>query len=324
MAEDFYRELGVSKTASADEIKKSYRKLARELHPDRNPGNKSAEERFKKVAYAYDILSDKEKRPLYDEFGEQGLSAGFNPEQARAYARYAGAGGARGGARQVNVEDIFGGFDASSIGDMFGGRDIGDIFGQQSRGGARGRRRGRAGADVSAGVKISFAESMLGGEKELIVRDPRGKTDRTVKVRIPAGARTGSKLRLRGQGADGADGGPSGDMLLDITVEDHSHFKWMGDELVLELPVTPKELYDGAKVRVPTPGGDVTLKIPARTQSGTPLRVREKGAPQRGGGRSDLIVRLMVRIPTDDRAETQKAVDELSTTLGDVREAVKI
>lgn len=286
MAKDFYQSLGVEKDASADAIKKAYRQLAKELHPDRNPGDKSAEDRFKEVSNAYSVLSDPKKRALYDEFGEAGLREGFDPEVARARA----AGGA------FDFGGGFGGF----------GFDLNDLF----RAAPRGARQQAKPRDVEAQIRLTFLDALRGGEHELMLHERTG--PRTIKVRIPAGVRDGERVRLRGQGA--TMGNVKGDLVLNVKVLDDDRFWYEGGELHLLLPVRPLEAFEGAKVSISTPGGKVAVKLPKRATNGTKLRVRGKGA-QRGRKSGDLIVHVEVVLPTDDAAE--EATKALDAALGD-------
>lgn len=285
---DFYRELGVGRSASEQEIKKAYRKLARELHPDHNPDDAVAEDRFKRVSSAYEVLSDKKRKQLYDEFGEAGLRDGFDADMARRYQQFGGAGG--GGGASFDFRDIFGG---RQTGD-FGGAGFDDLFG--------GRRRRRApakGGDLTTRLSIGLADAVEGCEREISFRVPGESEERTLKVRIPAGVSDGGKVRLRGQGKPSPNGGPSGDLLLEVHVESHAFFERRGEDLWLRLPITIGEAMRGAKVPVATADGGVQLRIPAGTQNGAKLRLRGKGAKCRGGERGDLMVELVVRVPPD-------------------------
>lgn len=306
MAEDLYTVLGVSKGVEAEALKKAYRKLAQKLHPDKHPNDKSAEARFKAVNHAYDVLSDPQKRKLYDEFGEEGIREGFNPEQARAYrnwsARGGGGGGGAGGVGQggfgggtINIEDLFGG---GAGGDMFG-----DLFN-------RGRRRGPSkGSDLQSTVAIDFASALHGSTVEL---QPRGGGGKPVTVRIPAGADDGDRVRIPGQGAPSPNGGPPGDLLLEIQVEKHPNFRREGLDLHLELPITLAEAYSGAKIMVPTPDGPVKLSVAAGTQSGNTVRLRGKGVTRKGKEPGDLYVRFLIRIPTTKTPEIDELVEKLA------------
>ena len=304
---DFYKILGVSREASPQEIKKAYRQLAKELHPDRNPDDKESEERFKDVSAAYAVVSDVEKRKLYDQFGEMGLREGFDPEAYQAATQ--GAGG-------------FGGFD---FGDIFGGAargrggqagrhvefDFEDLFGGRGPGRGAYVRAPQRGADIGSEVTIDFRDAVLGCTRELSLRSAEG--ERTLKVRIPAGVRNEGKIRLRGQGGLGAHGGPAGDLVLKVKVRKHPYFSMRGKQLHVRVPVTPLEAYAGTKVTVPTPEGSVQLSIPAGSQNGSKLRLRGKGVQQKNKPKGDLIAHLEIVMPagqSDEVEEALKTVEE--------------
>jgi curved DNA-binding protein len=294
MAEDFYAVLGVPRNADADAIKKAYRKLARDLHPDKNPGNASAETRFKAVNRAYETLSDEKKRKLYDEFGEDALREGFDVDRARAYKQWSsrGGGGAGGfGGGRVNLEDLFGGnVPGGSVEYDFGGGGdpFADVFG------ARGRRRGPTrGRDVEQELTIDFASAVRGTTIQL----RRPDSPEPVTVRIPPGADEGSRVRVPGQGQRSLNGGPPGDLVLVLHVQDHPRFERDGDDLKLDVPITLGEAFRGAKVKVPTFEGPVSVKVPPGTSSGTVLRLRGKGVVRKGREPGDLYVRFMIQIP---------------------------
>jgi curved DNA-binding protein len=300
MADDLYSVLGVPKTADADTIKKAYRKLASQMHPDKNPGNKSAESRFKQVNHAYDVLGDAKKRKLYDEFGEDGLREGFDPERVRAYRDWS--------ARQQRGVDGAGpgGFDYESAMGGEGGfaEMFGDLIGRARRG--RGPMKG---SDLESEITIDFVSAVRGATLEL---RPQGTGAAPVTVRIPAGAAEGSRVRIAGQGGPSPNGGPRGDLVLTLHVRPHPHFRRDGDDLHLDLPITLAEAYHGAKVKVPTVDGAVTLKVPARSQSGTVVRLRGKGVTRKGRPAGDLYVHFLVQIPTEGGTEVDKLVDALA------------
>jgi curved DNA-binding protein len=306
---NLYETLGVPQTASKEELRKAYRKLARELHPDRNPGNKTAEERFKSVAYAYDVLSDEKKRELYDEFGEAGLREGFDPERYRQAKQWQSYGQNRG---STSVEDIFGGgggVEAFDLNDLLGGAGP---FGQRFRA----RVGPRRGPDLEAVVRVTFDESLRGTEKELELN--HGGDRRKFTARIPPGVRDGGKVRLRGQGGNGASGGPAGDLLLTVIVEPHPYFRRDGEDLHLVVPVTALEAYAGANVKVPTPDGAVSLRVPARTQSGAKLRLRGKGV-KRGSTVGDLLAEVAIVLPQGDDEAVEAALRALEPHYENVR-----
>ena len=316
MATDFYKDLGVARGASDDEIKKAYRKLAAKLHPDKNPDDKKSEARFKTVNRAYQALSDKQKRSLYDEFGEEGLREGFNSQAARAYrGAGAGAGGGfgrgRGGRGSVNIEDLF-----STPGAEQPAGGIGDIFGDLfNRGSRRGQSPGMKGSDVASEVSVDFISALRGAELKLQLQDGGDE----ITVRVPPGAGDGDKVRIAGQGAPGAYGGPPGDLILTIRVAKHPHFERSGLDLYLDLPITPGEAYRGAKVRVPTPDGAITLTVPKHAQSGQVARLKGRGV-KRKAEQGDLYIRFQIKLPASESPELEAAVSALESAMtGDVR-----
>ncbi|HEY3234242.1 MAG TPA: J domain-containing protein [Polyangiaceae bacterium] len=303
MADDFYSELGVSRSATADEIRKAYRKLAAKFHPDKNAGDKKAEARFKAINRAHQALSDPQKRQLYDEFGEDGLREGFDADAARAFRR-----GGGGRVRFGGVEDLFGG--QSGFGDLFS-----DFF----AGGGRQRRGPMKGPDLASEVTVDFPSAIRGAELKLRLQDGGAE----VTVRVPPGAVDGDKIRLAGHGAPGPGGGPPGDLVLLIRVQPHRFFERAGLDLHLDLPITIAEAYRGAKVRIPTPDGQVTLTIPKRAQSGHVVRLKGRGV-KRKGQQGDLYVRFLVKLPDSDSAAVEKAVDALeAASTGDVRSEIQ-
>jgi curved DNA-binding protein len=328
MAErDLYAELGLKKGASKDEIKKAYRKLARELHPDRNPDNPKAEDRFKRVAYANDVLSDDRKRGLYDEFGEVGLREGFDADSARAMRGRVRPGGVGGGGG-FGFEDMFAGAQrgrrsgfGGTLEDLFGG-GIDELFGRGGGGiGGRPTTGMPKAADQQSEIEVSFDEAFRGAEKELTIAE--GTQQRTIRVRIPAGIDNGGKVRLRGQGAQ-AGGAGAGDLVLVVKVGEHKLFRREGQDLHLDVPITIGEAWNGANVKVPTPDGEVSLKLPPRVQSGGKLRLKGKGMPKRDGARGDLFAHVQVRMPDGDAAAVEAAIAELDKHYStDVRAAWK-
>ncbi|MSQ47370.1 MAG: molecular chaperone DnaJ [Deltaproteobacteria bacterium] len=344
---DFYTVLGVSRTASPEEIKKAYRQLARKYHPDVNPGKKDTEERFKEISLAHDTLADERKRKLYDEFGEDGLQAGFDAEKMRAYKQWGGDSGAafgRSGRRSspnagFNFEDL--------VGDLFRG------------GGRRASAGAEPGEDLEYGLDLNLLETIRGAEKTVSVQRPtpcptchgtggrgtrratvcpecqghgqvqvgtvsfmrtcarcggegrlsagncspcggsgRVTTPERLTVKIPAGVDDGSRIRLAGKGAALSPGGPTGDLYLVIRVQPHPVLSRNGLDLSLDVPVKVSEAVNGAIVTVPTPGGDVKVKIPPGSQSGQTLRLKGKGVTDaKAHTTGDLYLKLMIQVP---------------------------
>lgn len=319
MADDLYTVLGVPKTADAASIKKAYRALARDLHPDKNPGNAAIETRFKKVNQAFQTLSDPEKRALYDEFGDDALREGFDANRARQARSWAQQGGGRGGGG-VNLEDLFGGGNGVHV-DFGGGgaQDIFDMFG--GRGGRR-RPRVQKGQDLESQLRVTFADAARGTTLTMAPHDV------PITVRIPAGAENGSRLRITGQGMPSTSGGPPGDLHLVVQVDDHPHFYREGDDLHVKLPITVSEAYFGAKVRVPTLDGSVMLNVPAGTQSGGKLRLKGKGITRKGRPPGNLLVHFLVQIPAEHTPELDALVTQIAqiqnAQKGDPREGIAL
>jgi curved DNA-binding protein len=323
MSEDLYDVLGVKRGATSAEIKQAYRKLAGKLHPDKNPGDRSAEARFKKINQANQVLSDKKRRAAYDEFGEQALSDSFDPERARAQQQWAQRGGGRQRPGNVSfesfdVEDLFGGRGGGGGGGM--GDLFGDLFGRGARTRAPRSSVGMKGSDIESELAIDFATAVRGSTLSIRLEGEHG--DEPVQVRIPPGATEGSKLRIKGKGAPSPFGGPPGDLLLKIKVQQHQHFRAEGLDLHLDLPVTIAEAYRGDKVRVPTPDGFVNLKVPQGAQGGQSVRLRGKGIRKKGSAPGDLYVHFQVRVPTSDDEAVRAAIATLETFDEDVRAGV--
>ncbi len=347
---DYYEVLGVAKGASADEIKKAYRKLAMKHHPDRNPDDKTAEEKFKEASEAYEILSDEDKRAAYDRHGH----AGVDPNM--------GAGGFGGGG--ANFSDIFG--------DVFG-----DIFGGGGRGGARSAR----GADLRYTLELSLEEAVRGTKVQIrvptqvtcevcdgsgakkgtqpetcrtcggagqvrvqqgffamaqtcptcrgrgkVIKDPcnachghgRVEKTKTLDVKIPAGVDTGDRIRLAGEGQAGANGAPTGDLYVQVQVRDHAIFQRDGADLYCEVPISFADAALGGELEVPTLDGRVKLKIPEGTQTGKLFRLRGKGvSPVRGGGPGDLLCRVQVETPVQLTKRQKELLREFQQAMDD-------
>jgi DnaJ-class molecular chaperone len=282
---DPYTALGVSRSATADEIRRAYRKLAKELHPDVRPGDKQAEERFKRATAAFNLLSDPVTKGRFDRGeidadGNERMAFGSRPRQgARAHA---GAGAAPGGM----------GADAFDLGDIFS-----DLFGP-GFGGGRGYTRMR-GRDIRFTLDIDFLDAVNGAKRRISLAEGR-----TLDVAIPAGVESGQVLRLKNQGGPGIQGGPAGDALVELNVRPHPFFRREGQDVHMDLNISLTEAVEGARVQAPTPGGPVTLTIPAGSNTGKVLRLKGKGV----AGQGDQFVRLQVVLPETADEDLKKFV----------------
>jgi curved DNA-binding protein len=321
---DYYGILGVKKSATADEIRKAFRKLARKYHPDVNPGDKKAEAAFKEVQRAYDVLSDPEKRKLFDQFGTAAFEGGSSGPRAGAAewaARAAGGGG--GGGNMGGFEDIdLGAFFGRGAGGSatFGHEEdaghTGSIF-EELIGRVRGERAGRRKAQsrqpraTEATLAIPFLTAIQGGETHIEV-DRQGRRESLV-VKIPPGVDTGSKLRLKGQGQPAEPGGPHGDLTITLSVLPHPYFTRDGRNLVVEAPVSVSEAILGARIDVPTLDGPKTFPIPAGTSSGQKLRIRGQGVPaHKDQPAGDLFVVVKVVVPRAVDEESRRLIEEFA------------
>ncbi|HEV7824099.1 MAG TPA: J domain-containing protein [Mycobacteriales bacterium] len=311
---DFYRDLGVARDASQDDIQRAYRKLAREYHPDVNhdPG---AEEKFKDISEAYDALRDPDTRRKYDAYGPdfrqvpEGVDPGtWQRARAGAGARSGGGGAGAGGAGagwsyggdDVDLEELFGG--------MFGG-------GFSGFGGGRGGRRARGpipGADQEAEIVLSVEDAYRGGRRTLTLSGPDG--PRTLEVNIPAGVTDGQRIRLAGQGGRGSDGAEAGDLYLVVRLADHPRYRVEGRDVHVDLPVAPWEAVLGAKVPLDTPGGTTTVTVPAGTSSGKRLRLRGRGLPNPRGKPGDLYAEVRIVVPDRVTDEERGLWEQLAST----------
>jgi DnaJ-class molecular chaperone len=286
LSDDPYKILGVEKGATQDEIQKAYRQLAKKLHPDLNPGNKQAEERFKELSAAYDIVGDPAKRAQFDR-GEIDASGAERPER-KYYRHYAGAGGdpytsSNGYADFAEGDDIFSG-----------------IFRSEAR--SKMRLRGQ---DVHYGLELDFLDAVNGAQRQVTLPDGA-----VLDVSIPKGTRDGQVLRLRGKGMPGLNGGPPGDALVEVKVRSHQLFVREGDDIHVELPVPLADAVLGGKINVPTTTGLVTMTVPKWTNTGRVLRLKGKGATRADGSTGDQYVKLKVMLPEKPDPELEKLVAE--------------
>ena len=297
---DFYEVLGVSRSASKDEIRKAYKKLARKFHPDVKPVDPDSEKKFSEITEAYDALSDEEKRKNYDQFGHSfrgaggGGAGGGNP--------FEGFGGAGGGGASFDLEDLLGG--------MFGGG--GGKGGGPFGGGRRGQPRAQTGSDVKAEITVPFTVAVEGGDYSLTVQ--QGSKNERLTVKIPAGIDEGQSIRLAGQGSAGSGGAAAGDLLVTIHIAAHPWCRRDGHNLLVDVPVTPSEAALGAKIDVPTlTEGVVVLSVPPGTSSGAKLRLRGKGVPNpKTGDRGDQFVVLKVVLPKELSDEARALYQQLA------------
>jgi len=292
LARDPYLELGVSRTASAAEIRKAFHKLAKQHHPDANTGDKKSEDRFKQVSAAFDIIGDVDKRKKFDageidadgrETGRAGFGGAGSPfgggfNRGGGFGRGGGGGPAGGEGPEIDLNDLFG-----------------DILGRNRGAGAGFSPRG---GDVRARLDIDLEESIAGGKKRVAFSDGR-----TIDVTIPVGAQEGQTLRLKGQGSPGRGG--AGDALIELAIRPHPIFKRENDTLVMDLPISVPDAVLGGKVEAPTPDGPVTLSIPKGANSGAKLRLKGRGLSDAKGKRGDLFARLVVTLPDAPDAELE-------------------
>lgn len=289
---DFYETLGVSRKASQEDIRKAYKKLAREYHPDNRPDDPEAEKKFKELQEANSVLSDPEKRAQYDRFGSAFQNAGAGGGGPQFHWSTSGDGGPGG----VDLEDVLG-----------GGFDLGDLFGGLGgRSGRQARPRPRAGQDVEIEIEIPFQVAVEGGQHGVPLRRENGTTER-LNVKVPAGVNTGSVIRLAGQGQPGMQGGPPGDLRLTVKVSPHPYFRREGSKISLDMPITPSEAVLGTKVDVPTINeGNVTVSIPPGTSSGAKLRLSGLGVPDpktKKRGDQFVVVKIVVPKTLDDESK---------------------
>lgn len=305
---DYYKTLGVEPDASADDIKRAYRKLARKYHPDLNKDSGS-EDRFKEIGEAYEVLKDPEKRKEYDQLRSGGWRGGDDFEPPPGWQggfRDVGGGARAGGAGFGGAGGGFSDF-SEFFENLFGGGAAGGVGGMGGMGGQRRQARMR-GNDARARVEIDLETAYAGGKRRITLNRAEPGADgrmqsrqQSLEVNIPAGVTPGRQIRLAGQGEPGVNGGPAGDLYLEVDIKPHRHFELDGRDVLLTLPVAPWEAALGAKVQVPTLGGPVSLNIPAGSSSGKRLRLKGRGLPGKPAGDQIVIVRVVVPEPKSDR-----------------------
>lgn len=317
---DYYKLLGVSRSASKDDISKAFKKLARKYHPDLNPNNKDAEAKFKEINEAYEVLKDEKKRKLYDQFGsnwEHGQN--FQPPPGYENMNFGGGGFGGGGGAGFSdfFETIFGG--AGPGGDFRGGFSQGG-FHQTGFGGGGYQQRPRRGADSEASYELTLEEAYRGGKKSITLQEqtagPEGiprMTTKTLEVNVPPGIKDGQKIRLAGQGNPGMSGGAKGDLYLKIRLVRHHMFKVSDADVILDLPLAPWEAALGATLRIPTLDGAVEMKIPPGMGSGKKLRIKGRGLGS-GAKKGDQYVRIMIQVPERLTEEERELLEKLQET----------
>ncbi len=306
---DYYKILGVPRNASLSEIQKAYRKLARKLHPDVNPNDKDAKKKFQELQAAFEVLSDPQKREMYDRYGSSFEAMGGGPRPGSTW----GTGATSGFEQYGPFEDVdFAQFFGERFGSQFGG-EFSDLFAQFRQGPGRTRRTStarRRGEDVHQEITIPFQTAVTGGEVELDVRRPDGRIE-TLRVKVPAGIEEGKKIRLRNQGTSPLPDVPPGDLLLTVRIQPHPHFQRRGNNLYVKVPVTLAEAVLGARVDVPTPKGTVSLRIPPGTSSGAKLRIRGHGVEPPNSPPGDLLAEIQIVIPKNLDESSQQFIRQL-------------
>ena len=304
MAVDPYTTLGVKKDATQDDIQKAYRRLAKKLHPDLNPGNKAAEDKFKEVSAAYNLLSDPDKRSRFDR-GEIDGSGTERPRQ-QYYRDFADRDGWSAYTSNAGFADF---------GDYAGTEDIlSEIFGRQGRGGRR-----RRGQDVRYHLELSFLDAVNGGKQSIVLPDGT-----TLDVSIPPGTRDGQILRLKGKGRPAVGEGPPGDALIEISVLPHPYFTRNDDDIYLDLPISLKEAVLGAKIKVPTPSGAVTVAVPKWSSTGRVLRLKGRGVSRSDGSKGDQYVKLMLMLPQKPDPKLEAFIKQWQPAMDSPRQSMGV
>jgi DnaJ-class molecular chaperone len=311
---DYYATLGVKKEATEKEIKQAYRRLARKYHPDVNPGNKESEEKFKDVSEAYEVLSDKDKRARYDSIGNQSQWAQYGPGAGAGgpggpggytYQTY---GGGPGGFQGFDVSDTGGFSDFFEM--LFGPHGMGGGMGGQTRTQTRAPSKGR---NIEAQVEVTLEEAFNGATKAFTLSDGTDTGTSRVEVKIPVGVREGSRIRLAGKGDPSPNGGPRGDLYLNVTLVNNTPFEIKGDDLYREVPVPFATAALGGEIQVPTMKGNVSMKIPAGTQGGQTFRLSGKGMPRLNqSGSGDLYAKTRIGVPRNLTPRQRELIEELA------------
>lgn len=306
MSKDFYSVLGVAKSATAEEIKKAYRKLAMQLHPDKNPGNKKAEDRFKEITEAYEVLGDVDKRKKYDTFGNAdftGFGAGAGAGGFEGFRQSGGfQGGFQGGQGQENFQDIFG-----------------DVFGDLFAGGRARSRKPARGADLRYSLSITLEEAATGCERLISFVRQKGHQNETAKlsVTVPSGVRENQKLKLSQEGDVPPQNGTPGDLYVIINIQPHPFFVREENDVHFELPISFTDALLGAEIEIPTLTGKSVLKIPVGASSGQTFRLKSKGLPRLGGlGTGDMLVKIQIVVPPRLTGEEKALVEKLAEKIG--------
>jgi DnaJ-class molecular chaperone len=315
-SKDYYETLGVSRAASQDEIKRAYRKLAKKYHPDRNPGDKGAESKFKEVQGANEVLKDQEKRVQYDRFGPAAVGDWQTAPNGQEVYAWSSDG------PRINIDDLEDLFSAFGSGRGRSASPFDDLFGQGGGARVRARRRAppRRGQDLERRINLSFEQAVRGTTLEIdILQD--GRERQTLDLKVPAGVVNGQRIRLKGKGHAGISGGPPGDLYLKVSVRPHRYFRREGKDLYIDVPLTIVEASLGTKVDVPTLDGLVTVTVPAGTSSGAKLRLAGRGVKPPRGKAGDLYVVVgIVAVKEADEEQTRLLTELAARLTGDPRD----
>lgn len=310
---DFYSVLGISRTASDDEVKKAYRKLAMKFHPDKNPGDKQAEDRFKEASEAYEVLRDPKRRQMYDQFGHVGAHAGAGGFQGggrpfEGFEGFTGGFGGFGGAQNQGGPEGFQDFFSDFFGDVFTG-------GPKKKSGPGFSRPNQKGADLRYTLSVSFEEAARGCEKLIsFIRQKNNKEDTAkLSISVPAGVKHGQRLKLRGEGDQPAGASAAGDLYVIVNLQTHPLFQRQNNDILMDLPIAFTDAILGTEIEIPTLVGKATLKVPPGTHTGQMFRLKGKGFPEVGGyGSGDMLVKAIVDVPKEMTKDEQELISKLS------------